>query len=56
MELLKAFYCDNMPANTIAGLFGYSGIRSATVQKYKCMETVRETIKEKSLAYEDFVE
>jgi len=56
MELLKAFYYDNLPMNTIAGLFGYSGIRSATVQKYKCMEKVRETIKEKSLAYEDFVE
>jgi DNA-directed RNA polymerase specialized sigma24 family protein len=56
MELLKAFYYDNLSANTIAGLFGYSGERSATVQKYKCMEKVRETIKQKSLAYEDFVE
>jgi len=56
MEILKAFYYDNLPANTIAALFGYSGIHSATVQKYKCMEKVRETIKEKSLAYEDFVE
>ncbi len=56
MELLKAFYYDNLPARSIAGLFGYSGERSATVQKYKCMEKVRETIKEKHLAYEDFVE
>lgn len=56
MEILKAFYYDNLPANKIAGLFGYSGVRSATVQKYKCMEKVRETIKERSLAYEDFVE
>jgi len=56
MEILKAFYYDNLPVNTIAGLFGYSGTRSATVQKYKCMEKVRETIKEKSLAYEDFIE
>jgi DNA-directed RNA polymerase specialized sigma24 family protein len=56
MELLKAFYYDNLPVNKIAELFGYSGVRSATVQKYKCMEKVRETIKEKSLAYEDFVE
>jgi DNA-directed RNA polymerase specialized sigma24 family protein len=56
MEILKAFYYDNLPVNTIAELFGYSGIRSATVQKYKCMEKVRETIKEKSLAYEDFIE
>jgi len=56
MEILKAFYYDNLSVNQIAGLFGYSGVRSATVQKYKCMEKVRETIKEKSLAYEDFVE
>ncbi len=56
MEILKAFYYDNLPVNKIAELFGYSGVRSATVQKYKCMEKVRETIKEKSLAYEDFVE
>jgi hypothetical protein len=26
------------------------------VQKFKCMEKVRETIKEKSLAYEDFID
>jgi DNA-directed RNA polymerase specialized sigma24 family protein len=56
MELLKAFYYDNLPVKSIAGLFGYSGERSATVQKYKCMEKVRETIKEKHLAYEDFIE
>ena len=56
MELLKAFYYDNLSVKSIAGLFGYSGERSATVQKYKCMEKVRETIKEKHLAYEDFVE
>jgi DNA-directed RNA polymerase specialized sigma24 family protein len=56
MEILKAFYYDNLPVNKITELFGYSGVRSATVQKYKCMEKVRETIKERSLAYEDFVE
>ena len=56
MELLKAFYYHNLSANSIANLFGYSGERSATVQKYKCMEKVRETIKQKSLAYEDFVD
>jgi DNA-directed RNA polymerase specialized sigma24 family protein len=56
MEMLKAFYYDKLPATKIASLFGYSGEHSATVQKYKCMEKVRETIKEKSLAYEDFIE
>jgi len=56
MEILKAFYYDNLSVNKITELFGYSGVRSATVQKYKCMEKVRETIKERSLTYEDFVE
>jgi DNA-directed RNA polymerase specialized sigma24 family protein len=56
MEILKAFYYDNLPVAMITSLFGYSGVRSATVQKYKCMEKVRETIKEKSLTYADFIE
>ncbi len=56
MEMLKAFYYDNLPVKTIAELFGFSGERSATVQKYKCMEKVRETVKQRSLTYEDFLE
>jgi DNA-directed RNA polymerase specialized sigma24 family protein len=56
MELLKNFYYDQLPLNEIAETFGFSGVRSATVQKYKCLEKVRETIKQKALHYEDFVE
>ena len=56
MELLKSFYYDQLPLHEIAEEFGYSGVRSATVQKYKCLEKVRETIKEKALAYDDFME
>lgn len=56
MNLLKSFYYDQLPLNQIAEEFGYSGVRSATVQKYKCLEKVRETIKEKALAYDDFME
>jgi len=56
MELLKGFYYDQLPLTEIATLFGYSGVRSATVQKYKCLEKVRETIKEKALTYDDFME
>ncbi|WP_214069940.1 sigma-70 family RNA polymerase sigma factor [Mucilaginibacter sp. dw_454] len=56
MELLKSFYYDELPLGEIAEEFGYSGVRSATVQKYKCLEKVRETIKEKALAYDDFME
>lgn len=56
MELLKSFYYDKMPMGDIATTFGFSGIRSATVQKFKCLEKVRDTVKSKSLSYEDFVE
>jgi DNA-directed RNA polymerase specialized sigma24 family protein len=56
MELLKSFYYDQLPLADAATLFGFSGVRSATVQKYKCLEKVRETIKEKSLIYEDFLD
>ena len=56
MELLRYFYYDQLPLNDIATRFGFSGVRSATVQKYKCLEKVRETIKEKALTYDDFME
>lgn len=56
MELLKGFYYDQLPLSDIATSFGFSGVRSATVQKYKCLEKVRETIKEKALTYDDFME
>ncbi len=45
MELLKAFYYDHCPMQDIAHRFGFKGRRSATVQKYKCLEKVREAIK-----------
>jgi DNA-directed RNA polymerase specialized sigma24 family protein len=56
MELLQAFYYDKLPMHKIAGLFGFSSERSATVQKYKCLEKVREIVKDKSMTYEDFLE
>lgn len=56
MDLLKAFYYDQMPLKEIAEKFGYSGIRSATAQKFKCLEKVREKVKEKALVYDDFME
>jgi DNA-directed RNA polymerase specialized sigma24 family protein len=56
MELLKAYYYDNLPVGNIATLFGYSSTHSATVAKYKCLEKVRETVKQKSLNYADFIE
>lgn len=56
MELLKAYYYDHLPTGDIVTLFGYSGTHSATVAKYKCMEKVRDTIKQNSLNYADFIE
>lgn len=56
MALLKSFYYDQLPLADIATRFGFSGVRSATVQKYKCLEKVRETIKEKELTYENFLD
>jgi DNA-directed RNA polymerase specialized sigma24 family protein len=45
LELLKAFYYDHCSMQDIASKFGFKGRRSATVQKYKCLEKVREEIK-----------
>jgi len=45
IELLKAFYYDHCSMQDIATRFGFNGIRSATVQKYKCLEKVRNEIK-----------
>ena len=56
MDLLRAFYYDQLPLAEVADAFGYAGVRSATVQKYKCLEKVRNTVREKSLSYEDFLE
>jgi len=56
MDMLRAYYYDHLPAGDIATLFGYSGLRSATVAKYKCLEKVRDKVKENSLSYADFIE
>ena len=56
MDLLRSFYYEQLPLTEVAEQFGFSGVRSATVQKYKCLEKVRETVKEKSLSYEDFLD
>ncbi len=56
MDLLRAFYYDQLPLSEVAHAFGYAGVRSATVQKYKCLEKVRTTVQKKSMTYEDFLE
>jgi DNA-directed RNA polymerase specialized sigma24 family protein len=56
MELLQAFYFENQNAEKIAERFGFSGVRSATVQKFKCLEKVRNLVKSNAQQYEDFLE
>ena len=45
LQLLKSFYYDHLSMDDIAARFGFNGRRSATVQKYKCLEKVRENLK-----------
>ena len=56
LDLLRGFYFEKISMKEIAKAFGYGSEHSASVQKYKCLEKIRETIKEKSVTYEDFFE
>ncbi len=56
MDLLLAFYYEKLSMDGIRNRFGYGSERSATVQKFKCLEKVRNEVKDKSLRYEDFTE
>ena len=56
LVLLKAFYYDKLSMAKIKSVFGYGSERSATVQKYKCIEKLRNEVKTKELTYEDFFE
>jgi DNA-directed RNA polymerase specialized sigma24 family protein len=53
LQLLQAFYYDKLGLPDIACAFGYQNVRSATVQKYKCLEKIRTQVKEKAISYED---
>lgn len=52
MQLLQAFYYDQQSMQEIASRFQFSSARSATVQKFKCLEKLREQLKTSSL-YEE---
>lgn len=56
LELLTSFYYDQLNMKEIAMRFGFSGERSATAQKYKCLEKVRNAMRERSLTKSDFYE
>ncbi|HEU4470699.1 MAG TPA: sigma-70 family RNA polymerase sigma factor [Flavisolibacter sp.] len=54
MQMLKAFYYDQFSLQEIASRFGFSGIRSATVQKHKCLQKIRNEVKKMNV-YEEGV-
>jgi RNA polymerase sigma factor (sigma-70 family) len=56
LDLLRAFYYEKQSMREISQAFGYSSEHSATVQKYKCIEKIRDVIHTKPVSYEDFLE
>jgi RNA polymerase sigma factor (sigma-70 family) len=56
LALLQAFYYSRIPVAQIMNIFGYRNEHTASVQKFKCLEKIRDKIKAKSLHYEDFTE
>lgn len=56
LELLKSFYYDRTNMQELAEQFGFSGERSATAQKYKCLEKVRNAVQQRNFTKTDFYE
>lgn len=54
LQLLQAFYYEKLSMPAIAGKFHYGSAHSATVQKYKCLEKLREKIKQTEI-YEEAI-
>lgn len=50
LQLLQAFYYDQRSLPDIAANFNFKTVHSASVQKYKCLEKVREQIKQSDYA------
>ncbi|WP_210514482.1 RNA polymerase sigma factor [Hymenobacter terricola] len=44
-SILLAFYYFQQPLTQIAEAHGYRSVRSATVQKFKCLERLRESVR-----------
>jgi len=56
LDLLRAFYYQKQPLKQLVTTLGYANEHSLSVQKYKCLEKVRHTVKNQSVAYEDFLD
>lgn len=55
MDLLRAWYYDDLNGKRLAERLGYANEHAAAVQKYKCLEKVRNVVKQKSMDYDDFL-
>jgi len=55
LDLLSDFYFAGLSVAEIASRHGFATVHSASVQKHKCLEKVRNIVKEKQLRHEDFV-
>ncbi|RYZ55704.1 MAG: sigma-70 family RNA polymerase sigma factor [Sphingobacteriales bacterium] len=51
LDLLQSFYYEQIPMTAVRDRFQFGSVRSATVQKYKCLEKLRASVK-KHLGYE----
>ncbi len=56
LDLLRTFYYDDLNMSELAKKLGYRNGHSASVQKYKCLDKIRNVVKTKSLSYEDFTD
>jgi len=54
LQLLRAFYYDGHSIEQVKAAFGFSSAHSASAQKFKCIEKMRNIVQEKSMDYEDF--
>lgn len=56
LELLHAFYYDNLRPAEIARQHGYPHEHAVSVQKHKCILKLRKTIQSKGITYDTFTE
>lgn len=56
LKLLSAFYLEETGISRIATAFGFRSEHSASVQKYKCLEKLRETVRQNPHLYESLVD
>ncbi|HEY3405908.1 MAG TPA: sigma-70 family RNA polymerase sigma factor [Ohtaekwangia sp.] len=56
LDMLRSIYYDKLSVHKVAELFGYRSVHSASVQKFKCLEKMRDIVKRKLIHHEDFFE